>query len=134
MDELVSLEPAQVPVAYAAGRGRCPACDLPLKTSSYAGHAAVHLSACYQCGGIYIDEDSIRSLDADAHKGAAVGASSFGQKGSFGSKPGVPSPQARIHAISHGLFRRHAEVDTSDLAVNTMVAIDIATDILSFFL
>lgn len=145
LDELVAMEPLGSHAQHAGGSAMCPACNLPLSPSTYGGLSTVHISACYQCGGIFIDATSIEALDANAKQRASMpGGGAFGQSGRFGSKPDMPSPQAKIHSISHNLFnrQRYSQYDPSagyvasdplDRAINTVIIADLAMDILSFF-
>jgi Zn-finger nucleic acid-binding protein len=141
LDQLVSLEPVGSHSAHRGGNAACPACNIPLRSSAYAGIAPVHISACYQCGGMFIDAASIEALDANANHRAISGGGAFGQHGSFASTSEVPAPQAKIHSISNNLFRRNQpgyfdydDYSAGDQTLNTLVAVDIAADLLSMFL
>ncbi len=62
LDQIVALEPVGEHAEHAAGTAKCPICQLVLSSRKYEGVVPIHLSACYQCGGIFIDAQSIQTL------------------------------------------------------------------------
>ena len=144
LDALISLEPAGPHAEHAGGEAKCPLCDIVLQPFAYNGQSAVHVSACSQCGGVFIDANSLTALNASAQHRSDVGASSFGHAGGFTHQPFAPTPQGRVQSISQNLFHRQRYNDYQDpsyagqglagRAMNTMVIADIAMDVLSLFL
>ena len=66
LDQLMSLESAHE--SHPHGDLACPGCHIPLHRTRYTGASNVWSSTCYNCGGLYIDEESLKNLDAQAHQ------------------------------------------------------------------
>lgn len=94
LDVLIGMEPAGPHTQHADGQAKCPLCNTPLQSTTYPSSPPVHASACYQCGGIFLDADSIQALDAASQQKAGTGASTFGHHGNFGTVPPVPQGPA----------------------------------------
>ena len=153
LDELMGMEPVGPHAQHAEGAAKCPLCNVQLQPTTYPASPPVHASACYQCGGILLDVDSIQALDAAAKQRS--GASSFGHQGGFGTRPpmampqpappsmplaqtppgGVPSSPPQVSSITSSLTwnRTYMQPDMDMRATNTLVAVDIAADLLSMF-
>jgi Zn-finger nucleic acid-binding protein len=72
LDQVMALEATHPHENHPHDGLICPGCKIPLHQTKYAAAAGVWTSTCYNCGGLYIDEESLKNLDQQAHQGMAT--------------------------------------------------------------